>query len=97
VSRLRFHPSAREELAAAARFYRNESPRLGRVFVAEVRASVKLITAFPDSGSPGPDDVRHVYLDRFPFTLVYRTDGSDVEVIAAAHQRRRPAYWRERV
>jgi len=38
--------------------------------VAEVRASVGRIIEFPHSGSPGPDSVRRVYLDRFPFTLV---------------------------
>lgn len=96
MSRFRFHPSAREELAVAARFYRNESPGLGRAFVAEVRASVGRIIEFPHSGSPGPDDVRRVYLDRFPFTRVYRTDAGVVEIMAAVHQRRRPGYWRER-
>lgn len=96
MSRFRFHPGAREELIAAARFYRNESPDLGQTFVAEVRASVERIVEFPDSGSPGPDEVRRVHLARFPFSLVYRTDAGVVEIVAAAHQRRRPDYWRER-
>lgn len=92
-----FHPSARLELAAAARFYRDESPGLGRAFVAEVRASVERIVEFPNSGSPGPGDVRRVFLDRFPFTLIYRTHGGVLQIVAAAHQRRRPDYWRERL
>jgi plasmid stabilization system protein ParE len=97
VSRFRFHPSAREELVAAARFYRNESPGLGRAFVVEVRTSVERIVEFPHSGSPDPGNVRRAYLDRFPLTLVYRTAAGVVEVIAAAHQSRRPGYWRDRL
>ena len=92
-----FHPLAREELKTAARFYRDESPGLGKAFVAEVRATVAQIRTFPESGSPDADDVRRVYLDRFPFTLVYRVNAGVLEVVAAAHQRRHPDYWRGRL
>lgn len=36
---IQFHPEARREPRSAAEFYRDESPGLGRAFVAEVRAA----------------------------------------------------------
>jgi hypothetical protein len=40
--------------------------------------------------------VRQYVFPRFPFSLVYRMRGDDVEVLAVAHGRRRPGYWRSR-
>jgi hypothetical protein len=34
---------------------------------------------------------------RFPFSLVYRVLESEVEVLAVAHGKRRPGYWRSRL
>jgi len=34
---------------------------------------------------------------RFPFTIIYAIDTNEVVVVAVAHQRRRPFYWRARV
>jgi hypothetical protein len=33
---------------------------------------------------------------RYPFNLVYRVLGDDIEVIAVAHHRRRQDYWTRR-
>lgn len=35
-------------------------------------------------------------LDRYPFTVFYRPTDDGVMVIAVAHQRRRPNYWKSR-
>ena len=97
MSPIRFHPSARLELRAAAEFYRDELPGLGRAFVSEVRAAIALISEFPQSGAPDPQGVRSVFLRRFPFTLVYRLGPEAIEIVAAMHQRQRPGYWRDRL
>ena len=34
---------------------------------------------------------------RYPFTLVYLLRGDGIEVVAVAHGRRRPGYWRSRL
>ena len=95
----RFHPEARAELLAAVRFYQQESEGLGRAMSGEVRSALLRIAEFPESGSPDGtrDDLRRVFLDRFPFTLVYRLRSDAVEVLAVMHQRQRPDYWRSRV
>jgi hypothetical protein len=39
---------------------------------------------------------RRYTLHRFPFSVVYRVESSRVFVLAVAHGRRRPGYWRDR-
>ena len=99
MSRVWFHPEARAELLAAIRFYQQEAAGLGRAMAGEVRSALERISDFPESGSPDgtPDDLRRVFLDRFPFTLVYRIREEGVEVLAVMHQRQRPDYWRARI
>jgi hypothetical protein len=40
--------------------------------------------------------LRRVRLDRFPYSIVYRRSADVLVIIALAHHRRRPAYWRGR-
>ena len=40
---------------------------------------------------------RRIVLRRFPFVIVFRKAVDGVEIIAIAHGRRRPGYWRERL
>jgi hypothetical protein len=40
---------------------------------------------------------RRLVLRRFPFAIVYRLAGEFVLVLAIAHMRRRPGYWRGRL
>jgi len=41
-------------------------------------------------------DVRRHVLSHFPYTVHYELKGSMVIVLAVAHQRRMPGYWRGR-
>jgi plasmid stabilization system protein ParE len=40
---------------------------------------------------------RRLVLRRFPFVIVFREAANGVEIIAIAHGRRRPGYWRDRL
>jgi hypothetical protein len=42
-------------------------------------------------------DIRSAKVKRFPYRVVYVVVGEDVDVIAVAHAKRRPAYWRRRL
>jgi plasmid stabilization system protein ParE len=50
----------------------------------------------PDGSAPHLDGTRRLGMMRFPYSIVYRVKTDVVEVVAVAHQRRRPGYWRER-
>jgi toxin ParE1/3/4 len=40
---------------------------------------------------------RRMVLQRFPYLLVFRAAAAGMEVIAVAHGRRCPGYWRDRI
>ena len=91
-----FHPEADAELTNAALFYESRMPGLGKSFSAEVERTITLIREFPDSGSPVGPNRKRVLIARFPYSVVYRRDPEAVVIVAVAHQRRRPSYWRSR-
>ncbi len=94
---VQFHPDALDELTAAAAYYADEVPRLGAEFLAEARRVTTLALAHPDVGAPMGGGRRRLLFERFPYGLVYRVLPEEVvRVLAVAHLRRRPRYWRRR-
>ena len=84
-------------MAEAARWYEQHQVGLGLEFVAALDAAVARIEENPRVGSrpPGVDDqlIRRVFVRRFPYHVVYIALPDRVQVLAVAHDRRRPAYW----
>jgi plasmid stabilization system protein ParE len=91
-----FHPLAADDAKAAERWYRERNEIASTRFQRELDRAVDTISERPNTGSPYLGDTRRVLLRRFPFFVVYRVRGDDVQIIAVAHARRRPGYWRAR-
>jgi len=92
----RIHPEALAELAEAARFYEDRAPGLGREFFEEVVAVIRAAVENPEAGTTQEPPYRRMLCRRFPFAVVYRQAGDELRVLAVAHQRRRPGYWKKR-
>ncbi len=93
--RLGFHPAAEAELNEASDFYDLQSPGLGDGFVDDVEHALEQIRAFPEA-APVSGGYRRRLLSRFPYALVYSVREDEIRVMAVAHLRRRPFYWRGR-
>jgi toxin ParE1/3/4 len=65
-------------------------------FRRELDRAVELISERPEAGPPYIGIARRFLLRRFPFFVVYRVLGEHIQIVAVAHARRRPGYWRER-
>ena len=91
-----FHELAQAELRYAAEDYESKHHLLGREFVATVERALARLSAFPDSGTPYIAGTRRLVLGRFPYSIVYSREVDSLIVIALAHQRRLPGYWKER-
>jgi len=91
-----FHNEAEDEFAETGAFYESRVVGLGKSFTSEVERTVNLIRAYPDSGSPLGQEVRRVLVRRFPYSVIYRHDDKQIFILAIAHQRRHPGYWRYR-
>ena len=97
VERAGFHPEAAVELRAAIEWYRTRSPRAGNEFVGELNQAIETILQLPTRWRRVFGPWRRYVLRRFPFLIVYRETSSGIEIVAIAHGRRRPGYWRQRV
>ena len=96
MTRARFLPEAEDEFAEAAEFYERAELGLGAAFALEVERTIDRICAFPESGTKFSASTRGRITANFPFWVIYRADGTEVTIIAIAHQRRKPGYWRRR-
>jgi len=93
----RYLPPALEEMAESAIFYEDQSPGLGAEYLDDVQRIVKRLRENPKLGHPLVKDLRRGLLTRFPYSIIYSIESEFILVIAVAHQRRHPYYWRERI
>ena len=61
-----------------------------------VDRAIERISERPEAGSPYLSSTKRVLLRRFPLFVVYRVRNEHVQIVAVAHARRRPGYWRAR-
>lgn len=91
-----FHPEAEQEFVEAAAYYERNVTGLGERFGSEVRHAIERLLEYPELGAPMDADLRRLMLTRFPYFLIYSFTSDLLRVVAVAHARRRPGYWRSR-
>ena len=92
-----FHEAASLEYEAAFAWYLERSGRAALRFVREVERAIASICEAPERSPVGAGGTRRFLLQRFPFAVVYRELPSVIQVLAVAHGRRRPGYWKKRL
>jgi plasmid stabilization system protein ParE len=96
--RIEFLRPARAELYRAADWYDRREPGRSNDFYNEVQNSFKLMREFPAAQPSVGGKVRRILVKRYPYALVYAPTHSDVlTIIAVAHTKRNPGYWRRRL
>lgn len=94
--RVRLHPEARAELRHARKWYYERSPLSATAFAHAVDSAVSRIKESPNGFPLADHGTRKLILQRFPFTIFYRPDETEIVIVAVAHQKRRPGYWASR-
>ena len=84
-------------MAEASFYYETASRGLGQEFLDDVQYTVDALRRHPELGRSAGGELRQAPLRRFPFLLIYIHSAEEIIVVAVAHQRRRPGYWRRRV
>ena len=100
--RVRFEHEAGEEYRLAGRWYEERRQNLGLEFFDAVDETIERILARPRSGTrvpllPPDLPVRRLGVTRFPYHVVYLEMNGDLRILAIAHDRRRPDYWKLRL
>jgi len=92
------HPLACDELVDGAVYYAKEGTvELAEDFIAEFERSIALLTEHPRIGTVWRGKFRRLPLRRFPYSIAYVIAEDVLRIVAVAHQRRHPGYWRGRV
>ncbi|MDY6782375.1 MAG: type II toxin-antitoxin system RelE/ParE family toxin [Cyanobacteriota bacterium] len=70
---------------------------MGLEYLEEVENSINLLKLYPEAGSKVRASIRRLILPKFPYSLLYRVLKSDqIRILAIAHHKRRPQYWKGR-
>jgi toxin ParE1/3/4 len=93
---LSIHETAEAEINEAADFYDMKSTGLGTVFVDEIQRAIKNISEFPESAPIIRGYIRKRTIVKFPYSLLYSVRLDEIRILAVAHQKKRPFYWRGR-
>ncbi|MCB1057216.1 MAG: type II toxin-antitoxin system RelE/ParE family toxin [Acidobacteria bacterium] len=91
-----WHPHAVRELFEASDFYESESNGLGSIFLETVENALERLRTYPLATTKLQGNQRKLVLPRFPYSIVLHLRGSQLRVLAVAHHKRRPRYWRRR-
>lgn len=88
-------------MEAASLWYESQQDGLGAEFLTAVEPVLARVAEYPPTGSPVPgvqdEHLRRMALRRFPYHIVYLELPDRHQVLAVAHNRRRPFYWMDRV
>lgn len=95
--RVEFTQEARREIDDAFAWYLERSPQAAETFVGEATNAVALIRSSPTLWPSFEVGTRRYVLRKFPYSIIYREIEGAIEVIAVAHHKRRPRYWRKRL
>lgn len=92
------HPAAESEHLESVAYYESKRAGLGASYLAEFERVMRTVCEaphrYPIEKEP---DVRRIRMKRFPYIVLFRESSGSIQVLAVAHNRRRPQYWMDRL
>jgi len=89
-------PGARRDFDESFDWYAERSAEAALRFATAVDAALAAVAEKPERFAAVDELHRECPVKRFPFRVVYRITENAVLVVAVAHAKRRPGYWRDR-
>jgi plasmid stabilization system protein ParE len=95
---IRSSEPASDEFGEAVRRYEARRSGLGGEFFDAVGETLSRIENNPDIGVTISADgqTRRALVAKFPYQVVYRLRPTEIVIVAIAHLKRRPGYWKNR-
>lgn len=91
-----YDDAAREEGFEAAAWYGKQQTGLQTRFLEKWKDAENRIVANPQIHRCFEGQLRKCRFDVFPYALVFRIRGDELQVIAVMHMSRQPGYWKDR-
>jgi plasmid stabilization system protein ParE len=92
-----FDSAARDEFDEAFNWYAVRSPDAARGFAFEVEAALNKIERDPKRFASTYAGCQYCSVTKYPYSAVYYHNGDRITVVAIAHAKRKPGYWRLRI
>ena len=93
---IRYTPRARSDLGSIFNYLSERNPNAAQGVKAEIVFTIGLLADFPELGVDRPHlEVRALGVARYPYTVYYRVEGTDVWIIHIRDDRRKPLQARE--
>ncbi|HUP59770.1 MAG TPA: type II toxin-antitoxin system RelE/ParE family toxin [Thermoanaerobaculia bacterium] len=90
-----FFEAADDEVEEARKWYRDQSEVAEAGFLRELDHAVDLIVEAPHRWPRYIAGTQRYVFPTYPYSLVYFVESNTVNVVAVAHESRRPGYWRK--
>ena len=87
--------SARRTVADGIRFYEHQEPGLGAYFLSSIMSDLRSLRIYAGVHEKSYDSYYRMICKRFPYSIYYRTEGSDINVYAILDDRRDPQWIKE--
>lgn len=97
LRKIEYHPLAKLEIQESARWYDDKMEGLGLEFLLEVKFAESKIQKSPDTWQNYEEGTKRLLLKRFPYAIIYLVTEDRIQIIAVAHCKRKPGYWKKRV
>jgi toxin ParE2 len=93
VTAIRLTAAARSEFLKEVSYYEGIQKGLGTRFRKAVTTAFQRSLEFALHGKPGVANTRRIFVEGFPFAVVFIADDTEIVVHAVAHLSRKPEYW----
>lgn len=93
---VKYADAAREEGLAAAAWYGEQQGDLQTRFLEQWKDAENRIAARSEIHRCFEGDLRKCRFEVFPYALIFRIRGDELQVLAVMHMSRRPGYWKAR-
>lgn len=95
-SKVRFLPSAQQDLEESSLWYETQGSGLGLQFVAAVEDCLAIIQDHPHAFTEVIPGVRRILTKRFPYAIYYLPESGRIVILAILHCSRSPKIWKRR-
>jgi toxin ParE1/3/4 len=97
VKPYRYHPLAWEEVEESDVWYLARSVDASLDFLYRLDSAIEEILDAPHRWAKHLYGTRRYVMQSFPFSVIYLDDPDLVTIIAVAHSKRKPGYWKGRL
>ncbi len=93
LNKVKFVEEATHEFQKSVEWYELRAKGLGLKFTDEIDSTVERIKLNPDLYQNIIEDIRKVQVNRFPYSIFYKTEDDTIVILRIFHNKRKPVEW----